>query len=314
MVASRIRGGGRINARQVEAFRAVMLTGGMTSAAELAGVTQPAISRLVRDLEIRLGLVLFERRGNQILPTRDASTLLTEVERSFVGLSRIAETARAIRGLAAGSLRIVAMPAIASGVLPRFVGRFVRERPDLRVHLHGAPSHLVVEAVAAGQVDFGIADGPLERAGFLIERLPSPALVIMPPSHRLAARPRIRAEDLAGERIVTVASGTLSHARVETALAGIERIVRIETPLSAIACILVAEGAGISIVDPYSVSEYADALVARPFHPRIDIGMVLLRQPNRPSSPLAERFIEEFKAHLAVRVAALEPGPDEEPR
>lgn len=296
----------RINTRQVEAFRAVMLTGGMTSAAELIGITQPAVSRLVRDLEHRLGLTLFERRGNQVLPTQEATTLLAEVERSFVGLARIADVARAIRAHEAGSLRIVAMPALAGGILPRFVGRFLRDRPELRVYLHGMPSHLVVEAVAAGQADFGIAAGPLERPGFVVERLPAPAVVVMPPGHRLASRRPVEASDLAGERVIAVAAGTLFQARVDTALAGIARIVRVETPLSAIACILVAEGVGLSIVDPFSAGEHVGpGLVARPFRPELDVGMVLLRQPDRPLSALAERFIAAFKDHLAERLAVL---------
>ena len=63
-----------IQARQIEAFRAVMLTRSMTGAAEMIGVTQPAVSRLVRDLEAELGLSLFERRGNKLVPVALADT------------------------------------------------------------------------------------------------------------------------------------------------------------------------------------------------------------------------------------------------
>ena len=54
-----------LNPRQVEAFRAVMTTGSVTSAAITMHVTQPAVSRLIRDLEVTLKLALFERRGNR---------------------------------------------------------------------------------------------------------------------------------------------------------------------------------------------------------------------------------------------------------
>ncbi|MGY3652328.1 hypothetical protein ACVWW2_007619 [Bradyrhizobium sp. LM4.3] len=53
----------RINSRQVEAFRATMLTGSVTEAAALMTVTQPAVSRLLRDLQALLKMELFERRG-----------------------------------------------------------------------------------------------------------------------------------------------------------------------------------------------------------------------------------------------------------
>jgi hypothetical protein len=77
----------RINARQVEAFRAVMVTGGMTAAAELLNVTQPGVSRLVRSFELAVGFRLFERRGNQITPTAEAVSLLRGLEYSVSGLS-----------------------------------------------------------------------------------------------------------------------------------------------------------------------------------------------------------------------------------
>ena len=78
----------RINPRQVEAFRATMLSGGVTEAAKLMAVTQPAVSRLLRDFQALLKMELFERRGTGLVPTAAAIALYTEVERSFVGVAR----------------------------------------------------------------------------------------------------------------------------------------------------------------------------------------------------------------------------------
>src|ERR1700738_3691425 len=78
----------RINSRQVEAFRAMMLTGSVTEAAKLMAVTQPAVSRLLRDFQALLKMELFERRGRGLVPTASATALYMEVERSFVGLER----------------------------------------------------------------------------------------------------------------------------------------------------------------------------------------------------------------------------------
>src|SRR5580658_7912125 len=75
--------------RQVEAFRAVMLTGRVTAAAEMLRITQPAVTRLIRDLQTATHLRLFQRQGSRLLPTGEASALYLEVERSFVGLDRI---------------------------------------------------------------------------------------------------------------------------------------------------------------------------------------------------------------------------------
>jgi DNA-binding transcriptional LysR family regulator len=289
----------RINARQVEAFRAVMVTGSMTAAAELLSVTQPAVSRLVRDFELAAGFRLFERRGNQITPTPEAVSLLSEVERAFVGLIRIADHAAAIRTQQAGSLRIAALPALAMGVLPRFVGRFLRERTSLQVAVHGMPSHLVIEAVAAGQADIGFAVGPLERPGFHVETIPSPAVVVMPQDHPLASRKVIRPRDFAGEKIVGVAANTLFRSRLDAALGDVPRSVPVETPLSHIACALVSEGVGIAVVDPFSASEFMGReLVARPLRPPVDVGMLRFVPRQRGTSALAQAFMVGFAAHL----------------
>lgn len=288
----------QINTRQVEAFRAVMLTGGMTTASELLGITQPAVSRLIRDLEASLGISLFERRGNQIAPTPDAVSIMAEVERSFVGLTRIADLAKAIRIHAAGSLRVAAMPALATSVLPRYVGRFLKPRPNVRMSVQGMPSHSVIEAVAAGQADFGYALGPLERPGLLVEGMRSAAVAILPAAHRLARKATIQASDFSGERFVAVASGTLLHSRIDAALADVERLSLVETPLSEIACVLVSENVGVSIVDPFSASEFIGrGLVARPFVPAIEVGILMIRNPTRPIAGLATRFMTHFRVH-----------------
>src|SRR5258708_17439621 len=117
----------RINSRQVEAFRAMMLTGSVTEAAKLMAVTQPAVSRLLRDFQSLLKMELFERRGTGLVPTAAASALYTEVARSFVGLERSAAAADEIRGRRSGTLPVAAMPARANRYLPRLARDLLRE-------------------------------------------------------------------------------------------------------------------------------------------------------------------------------------------
>src|SRR5438270_8190707 len=83
----------RINHRQIEAFRAVFQTGSMTAAGALIGVTQPAISRLIRDLEGEIGWSLFDRSAGKLIPTPAAVALFRELQRSYHGLDRVADAA-----------------------------------------------------------------------------------------------------------------------------------------------------------------------------------------------------------------------------
>jgi DNA-binding transcriptional LysR family regulator len=134
----------RINSRQVEAFRAMMLTGSVTEAAKLMAVTQPAVSRLLRDFQALLKMELFERRGSGLVPTASATALYMEVERSFVGLERITAAAEEIRGRRTGTLRIAALPALSNGYLPRLAGGFLKDRPNLNLSFFGVISPIVV--------------------------------------------------------------------------------------------------------------------------------------------------------------------------
>ncbi|GAB1584422.1 LysR substrate-binding domain-containing protein [Phyllobacterium phragmitis] len=284
-----------MNLRQVEAFRAVMLTGRMTAAAELMSITQPAVSRLIQDFEYATRLRLFERRGNQITPTQEAVTLWKEVDRAYVGLNRIAAVAEEIARQAAGTLRIAAMPALGNGILPRFLARFLRDKPNLHASLSGLPSSMVVEAVAAGQADIGYADGPLDRPGFTIEAHSLAAVVAIPEGHSLCAKEVIHPADLNGQRMISLEPGTIFAMRVEVALAGVSRLSTLETRLSHTALTLVSEGAGIAIIDPTSAVEFVGrGVVLRPFGIFIDAGFLVIRPSNQSRSDIIDRFSREF--------------------
>ena len=285
----------RINPRQVEAFRAVMLTGQMTAAAELLAVTQPAVSRLVRDFEIACNLRLFERRGNQIVPTQEAITLMKEVDRSFVGIGRIATMAEEIGRHSAGTIRIAAMPALANGMLPRFLASFLADKPDLHTTVNGISSPKVIEAVASGQADIGFAEGPLDRPGFLITTRPTPAVVAMHHSHPLATKTVVAPSDLAGQRMVSLDPSSLFSMRIEVALAGVPKISTIQAGLSHTALSFVGERLGLLIIDPVTATEFADrGVITRPFGVFIDAGFIAIQSAGHVQSSMIQRFLDEF--------------------
>ena len=300
-----------LNPRQIEAFRAVMLTGGVTAAGELIGVTQPAVSRLIHDLQRSLGLTLFERRGARLLPTNEAHSLYREVERSFVGLERIAQAAVELRERRAGTLRIASLAALAGGYLPRFVGGFLARRPHLDLALFGLTSPLVLDWVASGQCDIGFVQTPVEHPGIRLERLaPAAAVAVVPQGHRLAAKSSLSPRDFEGEAFISLGPSTLLRYRIDEAFAEAEvrRQLRVETPLSMIACALVASGVGLAIVDPFTAEDFAARGVAvRPFAPRIDVEIGAIYATQIALSALARELVDEFSADFAG-FAARQPG------
>ena len=291
-----------LSPRQVEAFRAVVLTGGVGAAATLINVSQPAVSRLIRDLQAHLGLVLFERRGTGLVPTGEALALYAEVERAFVGLERIAQAANELRNRRTGFLRIAALPALANGFLPRFVGAFLQDRPSLHIVLSGLVSHAVLASVAQGESDIGFAETSMEHPAVVREPMPpAPYVAVLPQDHRLARRKRLRPADFAGENFISLGPSSLSRYRIDHAFAeaGVSRVQRIETPLSEIACALAGSGAGVTLCEPFTATEYAPRGIAvRPFEPRIAFEFAALVPAQRTLSPVARAFIDGFRDHV----------------
>jgi len=285
-----------LNPRQVEAFRAVMTTGSVTAAAQFMHVTQPAVSRLIHDLERALKLTLFVRRGNRLEPTAEAHHLFAEVERTFVGLSRISQFADDLRVRRAGAIRVAGMPAATCGFLTRHVGRFIARRPDVAVTLHGLPTHLIADGVAAGRYDFGVAESSVERPGLAVEVLPLKVVAAVPAGDSLARRRVLKPKDFEGRSFVSLGPATLFRSRVDAAFAGVNRRQLIETQLSEIACVLVSERAGLSLVDPFSASEFKGrGVVFRPFRPDVYLDAAVLTPTARPVSALALEFLESFR-------------------
>ena len=291
-----------LNSRQVEAFRALMLTASTVRAAALMHVTQPAVSRLVRDLQEALELKLFERRGTRLVPTNEAVSLYGEVERSFVGMERIAQAARELRTRRAGVLRVAAMPALCNGFLPRFSGQFLAERPRIDFALLGLISSSVLDWVISDQCDLGFAAAPIEHAAASFEAMPPVRYVaVLPEGHRLARRRVLRPKDFANQPFVALGPTTPLRHLIDDVFSrhGISRVLRVETPLSEIACALVASGLGLSICDPFTANEYSTrGVVSRPFEPALAFQVSALYPSHRALSPVAREFISGFAAYI----------------
>ncbi len=285
-----------IQSRQIEAFRAVMVTGSMTAAAQTVHVTQPAISRLVRDLEAELGLTLFQRHGASVVPTAEAEALLVEVERHFIGLAQLRAVATDIRVGRRASLRVAVLPAMAAGFAPRFVAAFCRSRPNLKVTIEGLASSVIRDGVAAGHFDVGITAFPFERASLVIYPLQDRAVVVMPEGHRLADKKTVTPKDLRDETFVLL-NKSATHP-IHNLLHAVTRRQSIDTSLSMIACVLVAEQMGVAIVDPFSASEFAGrGVVMRPLDPAVTLGTAVVCSQGRKLSAVAQDFVDELLGH-----------------
>jgi hypothetical protein len=108
----------QINLRALRGFHAIVSTGSVTEAARRMGLSQPAVSRLLAQLEQQIGFELFFRDHGRLVPTQDGLLLYEEVDLSLGSVERVFSLIRDIADYRVGQLKVVAPPSFSEGVLP----------------------------------------------------------------------------------------------------------------------------------------------------------------------------------------------------
>lgn len=292
---------------QIEAFRAVMLSGSMTAAAEHLHTSQPNISRLIAQLEKETSLRLFERAGARLMPTDEGTAFFRDVERAFVGLQSLENSAHGIRQFGTGRLRIATVSATATALLPHVIKRFKQQYPDVTISMHISDSLTVAHWTASQFCDFGVASYIGDTPGVDVEVLAKvQGMCIMAKGHRLADKKVIKPKDLNDEHFISLAHGDGTRAIIDRAFqgGGDKRILSLEASHADTICIMVGLGIGVSIVSPLVAHDYMSmGLEMRPFSPNIPFTNYLLCPQHRPRSSLTLRFAELTAELLKERLA-----------
>lgn len=293
-----------MNFRQVEAFRAVILTGSASRAAELMGVTQPNVSRLISELEQAVGFSLFDRVKGRLIPTPEGQAFFRDVDQSFKGLDRLRSSAARIRDFGSGQIRIASLAAAGSTIIPRAVKRFRQDFPSTVVTLSVMTSASVRNHMVDGEYDLGLAADEVDLSGVEHQVFGSfPALCAISPGHPLAAKKAISPEDFDGLDYVALSPEDRSRLRFEELCAqvGAKPNLVIETPFASTVCALVLEGVGIGIVNPLAIDGFEKrGLIFRPLEPVVHVKSYLLFRPDMQKARLVRAFVA---ALLEVRNA-----------
>lgn len=291
-----------MNFRQIEAFKAVMACGTTTRAAEILRVSQPAISRLLAELERATRLKLFERGKGRITPTAEGHAFYDEVRRAFIGLEQLHFAAENIRSFSSGTLRIASLPALGHAFLPRVVGAFCARNPGLSVVLHIHSSETVKTLVQSGQFDLGFAADEIEGAGVKARLFTNPdAVCVLPSAHGLTRKPALTPQDLADERFISLASEDAARARIDRVFdaAKIRRRIVVETQYTATICNLARGGAGIGLINPFALIGLDRAgLTVLPFKPAVKFRTLLITPPSGLVPQIAQAFIDMAEQEL----------------
>lgn|SRR5664280_290484 len=292
-----------LNFRQIEAFRAVMLTGTTTAAAEMLHTTQPSISRFLAQIQSATKLRLFELGRGRLRPTPEAAKLFEAVQRNFLGLEKIEETVALIRRSGTGLLRLACTPTLGISILPTAIAAFQRRHPDVHITFRTIGSHYVHEGLLNGLYDVGLTTSRFHFHGQevrteILDQVD--AVCVMSRTHDLASEPNIGPQHFQANTLLTLESDDdlsdkwrhiLAHKKVTP------RSV-IETTYSATICRLAEAGAGIGIVNPYIASVFADRLRIAPLKPNVTVKTFVAYPRHIATSALASVFIGLLTEHF----------------
>ena len=287
-----------MNLRHLQALKAVIEEHTTTQAAEKLGLTQPTISNLIASLESTLDIELFKREKGRLLPTPEARKLAVDAEHILAQVHQFTERARHLGELKGGELRMVSLPGPALEFLPRLIADFLADKPEVKCYFQIRPSTEVQDWVSSGHVDLGIAELPIDDHKFDYELLTARCVCIVPEKHPLADRKVITPEDLDNEPFIALEPHHPTYSQLATAFdnAGTTFNVRVNVQLFFPACVLVASGVGVSVVDPVSAQLNANRPIRIiPFEPAIPFTIAIARPANRPVSLLTQSFIDRIK-------------------
>ena len=124
-----------LTVRQMQYFEALAQTLHFGRAAKLAGVSQPALSAQIAEMEQRLNCRLFERGGKTVRMTEEAQALLPRIERILRDISEVETTARRGRPAMEGRFRLGIIPTVAPYLLPHVLPELKRHFPSLQLEL-----------------------------------------------------------------------------------------------------------------------------------------------------------------------------------
>lgn len=194
--------------RQLEYVVAVADSGQFVAAAAACGVSQPALSKQIREVEDMLGVALFERVRPRVLTTlageeivRRARLLLADA-RDLVAVGRAAGTGRR------GTLRLGVIPTIAPYGLPGLIASLRGRYPGVSFAIEELQTEVLLERLRAGRIDLGLLarsfdDSSLAGCDLVVE----PFVLVAPADHRLGQSAPLSARDIAGESLILMQDG-----------------------------------------------------------------------------------------------------------
>ena len=283
--------------RQLRAFSVVYETGNASAAAEILSLTQPAITVLLRELETKLGVRLFDRGPRGLHRTEAASEAILYAQRVLGDLHEMRKSMEAIASGRRGVLRIAATSAVAQTLLPSLIQRFNAISPDVRIIVDDCAPAEFIDRITSERVHLGIGTLEAAVAGLAQQVFMKDWLYAVADKKLLASTgSTITWKQMAALPIITVKPGYGVRRSIDHAAdsAGINLNIIQEVSLLSTALAMAAQGLGVAIIPgPLpNTPQYAFLQVRRLIRPLVVRDMSVIYRSDRPLSPPAREFVK----------------------
>lgn len=289
-----------MNIRQLDAFRATVLAGTVNGAADMLGLSQPTVSRLIGQLEQSLSITLFDRANGRLVATPEGQMIFEQVEHTFRAYGKIRELASDVKNARVGHISIACMPALGISFLPAVIRAFCDKHPGVNISLEIQASTKVEDWISSQHVDFGLAELPYHRTDVVVDEFCRvPYYAVMPNGHPLAAKASLTPSDFEGLPFISMTGNCQIRRHVDQFFDAhrVRRNTRLETSYLPAVCELVEQGLGVGLVDPFCAHAHRHRLTSRPLAPGLEFGVGLLYSRHRPISKVGRAFIAFMKDH-----------------
>lgn len=283
--------------RTLRYFLAAAREENMTRAAEILHVTQPTLSKALRQLEDELGKKLFVRHSFSISLT-DEGILLRDRAEDLIGMAdRIEKEFVSLDDITGGELYFGLAESYQIRTLVREIGIFKRSYPNLHYHITSGDTEQVADKLDRGLLDFVVLAEVPDKSKYDSLVFPRADIwgVVMPAGAPLARKRQIRARDLAGLPLFCSGQGWEKDiplwAKEEMAGLRLEGSFR----LSYNASLFAKENLGYLLTfDKLVDTSPGGGLVFRPLTPRLETKLYLVWKKHQTFSPIAERFLRQI--------------------
>jgi DNA-binding transcriptional LysR family regulator len=291
-----------ITLRQLRVFLSVAAGRNFSRAGDEIGLTQPAVSRSIVELESQLGLRLLDRTTREVVLTEAGQSLAARLDRL---LDELDQTLQDVAGLASargGKVRVASSPTLSANLMPACIAACAEQAPAIRFMLLDRIQQDVLASVRSGEVDFGVVVEPEPSSAEDLHCetiLSDPFVLVTPSAHALAAKKSVRWSALSGESLVLLDHASGSRRLINEALVrhGASCVVKQELGHPTTVFRMVEAGLGISVMPALGVPPSGlPGLAVRPLLPRVQRSIMLVRRRNRALAPLAGLVWELVRA------------------